>query len=59
MKGLFRASLHDAVVKMQHFICAVATIDRKLEKRAPDHRRPFVVESEIDSDCLSPSTSSN
>jgi len=31
MKALFRASLHDAVVKMQHFICAVAGRDRKLE----------------------------
>lgn len=33
MKALFRASLHDAVVKMQHFICGVTAIDRKLEKR--------------------------
>lgn len=33
MKALFKASLHDAVVKMQHFIYAVAAIDRKLENR--------------------------
>lgn len=33
MKALFRANLHDAVVKMQHFICAAAVIDRKLENR--------------------------
>lgn len=33
MKALFKTSLHDAVVKMQHFICAVAAIDRKLQNR--------------------------
>lgn len=48
MKALFRASLHDAVVKMQHFICAVAAIDRKLESREHQIRGPFVAESEID-----------
>lgn len=33
MKALFRESLHDAVVKMQCFICGAAAMDRKLEKR--------------------------
>lgn len=33
MKALFRASLHDAVVKMQHFICAIAATNRILENR--------------------------
>lgn len=53
MNASFRASLHDAVVKMQHFICAIAAVNRKLENRAPDHRRPFVTESGIDRDFIS------
>lgn len=48
MNASFRASLSDAVVKMQCFICAIAAINRKLKNRAPDHRRPFVTEAGID-----------
>lgn len=58
MKAVFRASLCDALIKMQHFICLVAAIDRKLENRENQIRGTFVVEPEIDSDCLSPGTSS-
>lgn len=50
MKAVFRVSLCDALVKMQHFICLVAAIDRKLENRENQIRQTFVVEPEIDSD---------
>lgn len=53
MNASFRASLHDAVVKMQRFICAIAAINRKLKNRAPDHRRSFVTESGVDRDFIS------
>lgn len=59
MKALLRASLHDTVVKMQHFICAVAATDGNWKTESTRSQRAFCGGVRIDSHCLSPSTLPN